>query len=417
LFVFVSLSKRYFLVTMVAVVAVALVFVSLLSGTNSFIPPIVLEHNHTPRLSSTTMAPKQSLGNADESSAPRFTVGLIADIQYAPIPDGYSYAGTPRYYRHSLDTARTAFTHFQQERLPLVINLGDIVDGKCQQIEENGGDPIPVGADPGHYALDDVLEALSVYQHGPVIHAYGNHCLYNLDRPTLQSKLGIPFVREPCGELVGYHSHSYEGFRFLVLDSYDVAKMKRCESSSLKYRKAVEILREKNPNYDKGNENSPSGLKHLDKRFVAFNGAVGPLQLEWIRRELADVRACHEKAIILSHQPILPGSTSPTCLMWNYHDVLDILRDFKDVVTASFSGHAHRGGYLRDEVSGIHFRVVEAALENPNPHKTYAMIDVHEDRLTVRGFGNCKSAEYDFDHLTSCSENQGSRQEVEARTR
>jgi hypothetical protein len=46
----------------------------------------------------------------------------------------------------------------------------------------------------------------------------------------------------------------------------------------------------------------------------------------------------------------------------------------------------------------------------------YAMIDVHEDRLIVRGFGNCKSAEYDFDHLTY-SEYQGSRQDAEARTR
>jgi manganese-dependent ADP-ribose/CDP-alcohol diphosphatase len=83
--------------------------------------------------------------------------------------------------------------------------------------------------------------------------------------------------------------------------------------------------------------------------------------------------------------------------MWNYKEVLAVLREFKDVVVASFSGHAHKGGYNRDR-TGIHFRVFEAALENPDPHKTYAMIDIHSDHLEIRGFGNCKSAVYEFDH-------------------
>jgi len=54
-------------------------------------------------------------GDNEDSSYPLFRIGLIADIQYAPIPDGYSYSGNARYYRHSLDVARHAAHHFESE--------------------------------------------------------------------------------------------------------------------------------------------------------------------------------------------------------------------------------------------------------------------------------------------------------------
>lgn len=326
-----------------------------------------------------------------------FTMGLLADIQYAPIPDGYSYSGAARYYRHALDVARHAAQHFQQEQVELVVNLGDIVDGKCQAVDKHGGGESLLGdEDPGHKAVDQVLEALSEYK-GPMLHAYGNHCLYNLDREALRDKLGIPFSKEPCGDLVGYHTYSTnKGVRFVTLDSYDIAKMRRCEVSSQKRKHAIEILSTNNPNYEE-NENSPEGLVGVARRFVAFNGGVGQVQLQWLRETLAEARSKGEIVIILSHQPIHPRSTNPVCLMWNYKEVLAVLREYKDVVVASFAGHAHKGGYQRDR-TGIHFRVFEAALENPDPYKTYAMIDVYDDHLNVRGFGNSKSAIYEFAH-------------------
>jgi manganese-dependent ADP-ribose/CDP-alcohol diphosphatase len=155
----------------------------------------------------------------------------------------------PRYYRHALEVTRHAAQHFESEKLSLVINLGDIIDGKCQSIEKNGGEPHDSpDTDPGVHAADEVIEALSAYT-GPVLHAYGNHCLYNLDRPTLQKKLGIPFVKEPCGDLVGYSSYSHNGVRFVTIDSYDIAKMQRSEVNSVKRKEAVAILLKNNPNY------------------------------------------------------------------------------------------------------------------------------------------------------------------------
>ena len=64
--------------------------------------------------------------------------------------------------------------------------------------------------------------------------------------------------------------------------------------------------------------------------------------------------------------------------------ILAIIRRYSDIIIASFSGHAHKGGYTRDEVSGVHFRTFEAVLESPENIRTYAIVDLHEDRIVVR---------------------------------
>jgi manganese-dependent ADP-ribose/CDP-alcohol diphosphatase len=300
-----------------------------------------------------------------------------------------------RFYRHALSTARHAAQHFQDCRVNVVVQLGDIIDGKCQSEQK------------GHEAVDDVLEALSVYTHGSIVHIYGNHCLYNMDRRTLAHKLGMPIFAEAGnedGELVGYYSQLVPGtnVRLVVLDSYDVTMLQRSPESSLKRARAVEILQHYNAkNYQAGLENSADGLVGLEKRFVAYNGQVGQVQLQWLHHQLALCREADERVVILSHQPILPESCNPNCLMWNYHDVLDVLRRYPDVVMASLAGHAHKGGYGRDAVSGIHFRVVEAVLETPPPHHSYALVDVYTNRIHVRGFGDCKSAVYWCNHQST----------------
>jgi manganese-dependent ADP-ribose/CDP-alcohol diphosphatase len=300
-----------------------------------------------------------------------------------------------------LEAAKHAATHFQDDRVSLVLNLGDVIDGKCQDIVKHGGEQLPEGTDPGVFSIEEAIESLSPYTCGPIFHIYGNHELYNCHRTVLGEKLNIPFVKEPCGDLVGYRSHVHESVRFVVLDTYDIAIMQRCPESSQKRKRATQLLARHNPNYPEL-ENSPEGMEGVQKRFVAFNGGVDTVQLEWLRGTLQQARDAKEKVIILSHQPILPGSSSPVCLVWNYDEVLTILREYNDVVVVSLSGHAHKGGYQRDEESGIHFRVIEAALESPSPIKTYGMVDMYDDRLIIRGFGECTSAEYDFDH-TLCA--------------
>ena len=363
--------------------------------------------NHTRSQSSPTQRnddyneQEQSCNDNTNKNHHILTMGVIADIQHAPIPNGFSYSGTPRYYRHSLSTAKHAAQHFEKEQVSLVVNLGDIIDGKCQEVhihcqEEN--DYIPSSNDPGHDAIDNVLDALSEYS-GDILHTYGNHELYNLSREDIGKKLNIPFVKEECGELVGYYyktSHCNK-IRFVVIDSYDVAIMKRNEG--IKRQKAVSILHQNNPNYPE-KENSPEGLEGVNKRFVAFNGGVDSVQLSWLRDTLEEAKLAKQMVFIISHQPIIPESSSGVCLIWNYDEILEILREYKSIVAAAFAGHAHKGSYHRDPESGIHFRIFEAALESPDPIKTYGFVDVFTDRVIVRGEGDLHSAEYILDHLS-----------------
>ncbi len=410
------------------------------SYSNAFSPspPLRTTANKSPlhESSSGTTATVKASNENDECA---FTFGVLADIQYAPIPNGFSFNGTPRYYRHALSTAKHAASHFEDENVSLVVNLGDSIDGKCQEIEKwckdeivnnsspltrNGADTLTeieeerdeskscatiatadtssLPPNPGHDAIDDVIKALSNYRYGPILHTYGNHELYNLSRKEISTKLAIPFVQEPCGDLVGYYSYSspkYPKLRFVVLDSYDISIMQRCPDKSTKRQKAQEILAENNPNYP-SLENSPEGLNGEEKRFVAFNGAIDEPQKVWLKETLNNAKECGQKVIILSHQPIMPKSSGDVCLIWNYLDILDILRQYKCTVAAAFAGHAHKGGYKRDEESGIHFRVFEAVLESKDPIKTYAFVDFYNDRLVVRGYGDCKSATYLLDHLS-----------------
>uniref|UniRef100_A0A7S1CV53 Calcineurin-like phosphoesterase domain-containing protein n=1 Tax=Skeletonema marinoi TaxID=267567 RepID=A0A7S1CV53_9STRA len=389
------------------------------------------QHQHHHRSSSSSLTAHQSNSNStsddNTNTPPAYTFGLLTDIQHAPIPDGHSFTGNARYYRHAMEAAASAAQHFQEERVNCVVNLGDIIDGKCADVQRWGGevDVTTTAATAvveetsngdkiisvGHDAIDNVLQALSVYS-GKILHTYGNHELYNLSRDRLAEKLNIPFTLEDTGDLVGYYTHLIENcnqneeehsssssmkLRALVLDTYDLCLLDRCPDSSHKRHRAHEILSANNHNYPH-EENSPEGLEGTNRRFVAFNGGIDEPQLEWLRCSLEMARENEEKVIVFSHQPIHPDSTWPTCLVWNYDEVLDILRSYKDVIIASFSGHAHKGGYVRDEESGIHFRSVEAILESSPPIKTYAIVDVFEDKLVIRGEGDCLSDVYDIDH-------------------
>jgi len=336
---------------------------------------------------------------------------------------------------------------------------------------------------PGKLSLLEVQNAMKAYtertnKDAIVLHSYGNHCLYNLNRRELRETLGIPFRQESQavgtfgsfsqgrreesisrsnsnnnnrpssppretsesgdddGDLVGYYSYVYppqpqeqsddnnidkdntntnhtttghNSIKFLFLDGYDICLMRRDPQFSQKRKRAVELLQQHNgKNFAAGNDNSPEGLEGLEKRFVAFNGAVGPTQLEWLRDELEATRQVNnrlpelqqhqrQRVVLLSHNTIHPESSNPVCLMWNYDQVLEILREYSDVVVASFAGHAHKGGYVRDESSKIHFRVVEAVLESKPPLKTFGILDVYNDRLDLHGYGDCKSAVYEFE--------------------
>jgi manganese-dependent ADP-ribose/CDP-alcohol diphosphatase len=234
------------------------------------------------------------------SKAPLFSFGVIADVQYADIPDGRSFLGVPRYYRHSIQVLQRAVKSWNNHKnVKFSINFGDIIDGFCPKAESVT-------------AIEKVLKEFEKFD-GPVYHMIGNHCLYNLPRSKL-----IPFLKIPSENLRAYYEFSpCPEYRFIILDAYDFSALGWPRDHEIT-QEANQFLREKNPNSDK---NSPNGLVGVERRFVLFNGAVGKEQLRWLEETLEDCDRKKQNAVVCSHLPLDPGAASPAALMWNYDEV------------------------------------------------------------------------------------------------
>jgi manganese-dependent ADP-ribose/CDP-alcohol diphosphatase len=113
------------------------------------------------------------------TAKPLCTFAVIADVQYANIPDGCSFLGIPRYYRHSISVLQRAVSAWnQQGSIKFSINFGDIVDGFCPK-------------DKSLWAVQSVIDEFEKFN-GPTYHMFGNHCLYNLPRSKLVDLLKMP---------------------------------------------------------------------------------------------------------------------------------------------------------------------------------------------------------------------------------
>lgn len=318
------------------------------------------------------MASANGLSNG-HLKQPLFSFGVISDVQYADIPDGHSFLGVPRYYRHSAQVLQRAVnTWNEHKKHKFVVNCGDIVDGFCPK-------------DKSLEAVQKVLEEFNKFN-GPVYHMIGNHCLYNLPRNKL-----ITLLKIPCTHGCAYYDFSpTPEYRFVVLDGYDISAIGWPQDHP-KALEAFQFLREKNPNIDK---NSPVGLVGLEKRFLMFNGAVGKEQLEWLDGVLRDSTKEEQKVIICCHLPLDPNAAAPEALLWNYGEVMDVIHRY-NCVKVCLAGHDHKGGYSVDS-HGIYHRVLEAALECPPGTSAFGHVDVYCDRLLLLGTDRMPSTEMIF---------------------
>ncbi|XP_027332070.1 manganese-dependent ADP-ribose/CDP-alcohol diphosphatase-like [Abrus precatorius] len=306
---------------------------------------------------------------------PLFSFGFISDVQYADIPDGRSFLGVPRYYRHSILVLQRAVKEWNtSQRHKFVINLGDIVDGYCPK-------------DQSFNTVKKVVDEFAMFK-GPVYHLIGNHCLYNLPRSKL-----LPLLKIQSFEGHAYYDFSpVPEYRFVVLDGYDISAIGWPQDNP-KTLEALEFLRGKNPNEDK---NSPTGLVGLERRFLMFNGAVGKEQMDWLNGVLQDATNLKQKVVICCHLPLDPGASSKEALLWNYDEVMNLIHRY-NCVKVCISGHDHKGGYSIDS-HGIHHRVLEAALECPPGTYAFGHVDVYDDRISLHGRDRMQSTDMYFNH-------------------
>ena len=162
----------------------------------------------------------------------------------------------------------------------------------------------------------------------PKHHVIGNHDKFKHERGKLVKQLGMK---------AAYYDFARDGWRFIVLDGTD-----------------------------------------------AGYGVLGPEQKVWLTRKLGEARKAGERVIVFNHFAVLMGKKG--AMMTQAEPVLKRVEEAG--VAAYFAGHHHRGAYvLRKGVHHVTFQgMVEAPVKN-----AYAVVEVYEDRIEIRGVGKVPS--------------------------
>jgi len=271
------------------------------------------------------------------AAKPAFRFAVLADVQYADIA-----AQGKRQYRESLLKLEHAVTELNKLKPDLVVQLGDTIQ-------------------TGFASFDAVLPLFAKLG-APLYHVLGNHdfAVEADNRGKVLAKLGL----DKLGGGQGYYDFARAGWRLIVLNGNDLSVIARSPDSPEGKAAAALMM-------DLRKKGAPNA--------AAWNGAVGPQQLDWLKKVLGRAAAAGERTIVFCHFPAYPPGRSN---LWNDTQVVEALESAKGVV-ACIAGHEHQGGCARK--GGIHFLTLKGLVEaDPT---AYALVEVFPDCLKVTGFG------------------------------
>ncbi|ARQ57456.1 UNVERIFIED_ORG: 3',5'-cyclic AMP phosphodiesterase CpdA [Rhizobium etli] len=273
------------------------------------------------------------------SALPLFRFGIIADPQYAAIPP---HAAMDRYYANSLAKVAEAIEIFNGWDLSFVMTLGDVIDRSFS-------------------SFDDIQPIYEKLRH-EALFLLGNHdfSVSAGHRSEVATRLGMPSP---------YYSFCRHGWRFIVLDGNEVSTFAPPEGHphrALAARMLAELE-------EKGASNAHR-----------WNAALSDAQFAWLRDQITEAAKTGEKVIVMNHYPVHPPSEHG---MWDSERIVALLASERNVV-AYLNGHDHVGNY--GKAGACHFvnfkGVVDTETEN-----AFAIVEVHPDRLEIRGFGREES--------------------------
>ena len=284
------------------------------------------------------------LGASAPTGPPLFRFGVVTDVQYADLPVGSNFLKTvSRYYRHSLDALKMAVRTWVDKDVDFVAQLGDLLDG------QNGNEPGRVEA-----AERDLVAALAPLTAAgiPIQHAVGNHELYCWQRGDALEGSSIGIV--PAGGRTYRSFTPHTGWRFIVLDAFEISTMGWPDAHPNSIE-AWKLLDAHNPNDCRRRDIDLSqGMDGVAQRFMPYNGAHGPVQLQWLEAELKLAVERGEKVVVITHVGVGPGSCTNDTLAWDYDEVLRLLHGAGEgVVAAVLTGHDHWGGYATTTAVGV----------------------------------------------------------------
>lgn len=270
-----------------------------------------------------------------DKTAPLFSFGIVADPQYADIPPRPEMG---RYYAESPAKLSQAIEVFNAHDLAFVVTLGDIIDR-------------------GWENFDAILAPYGKLRHRSVL-LPGNH-----DFAVAPDYLAQ--VHERLGMPSPWYDFVVGNVRFVVLDGSDVSTFAPPLGDARRDLASQRL----------------EGLKQAGAiNAHDWNGSFSEAQLEWLGQTLDAADAAGEAAILFCHYPLYPQNAHN---MWDAPEILGLLAAHPSA-KAWVCGHNHVGNYA--SLGHTHFLNFKGMVDTPDEN-TFAIADVYQDRIEIRGFG------------------------------
>jgi 3',5'-cyclic AMP phosphodiesterase CpdA len=274
-----------------------------------------------------------------------FRFGVIADPQFAPIPN--TYGVKTRYYSNSVWKLSEAIERFNHEDLEFVITLGDMIDRDWESFQY----VLPLYDDLKHEKF----------------FLLGNHD-FNVPNEYLRS------VARTVGLQSTYYDFSKGAYRFIVLDGNDISLFAPPAGD------ARRVLAEKRI----AELNAAKASNAQD-----YNGALGTAQFSWLEKTIQEASDAGQKIVLFSHYPVFPPHLTNAL---DSEQLVKLVCETPNIV-AYLNGHNHDGNY--GTTGGKHFLTFRGMVETPTD-TAYAIVEVFPDRLEVKGFGIQESRTLSF---------------------
>jgi hypothetical protein len=274
-------------------------------------------------------------------------IGILADCQYADLPDQHQEGRTQR-FRQVPGKLEAALQ--EMASCDYIMHLGDIIQSQ-ESVEVTEKE-------------FDLICGIFEKNAASTIHVLGNHCIQKLSREHVMERLRIPYP--------GYYRVDVSTrWSVIVLDTTEMSGHSGFPEDDERSLEAKEFM-QSHPWSDE------------DPHMVFWNGGITQCQHEWLRSQLESIKEAGRLAVVVAHHQVCLGAARSTHLAWNFRTIFNTLsdKDYSSVVRLFLAGHDHiGGGVCRADVKGVPqtFLTIPAVLESPDDSNAFAILTLYDD--------------------------------------